>query len=78
MIEQNLRNFKLKSRTAYQKLAEEEQTLMMEISAASDKFEAWENEEPTSDLISAIKRSRPPKGRPPAMRVPQSGAPRNA
>ena len=41
MIEQNLKNFKLKSRATYQKLAEEEQELMAELSALGDKFEAW-------------------------------------
>lgn len=48
MIEQNLKNFKLKSRATYQKLVEEEQQLMAELSANADKFEAWMNE-PTVD-----------------------------
>ena len=41
MIEQNLKNFKLKSRATYQTLAETEQNMMAEISAMEDKFEAW-------------------------------------
>jgi hypothetical protein len=40
-IEQNLKNFKLKSRATYQTLAEQEKDLMAEISALEDKFEAW-------------------------------------
>lgn len=47
MIEQNLKNFKLKSRATYQKLAEEEQELMAELSALGDKFEAWAQEPPS-------------------------------
>ena len=63
MIEQNLKNFKLKSRATYQKLAEEEQELMAELSAAGDKFEAWANE-PSSTPST----KRPPiGGRPPAV-----------
>ena len=63
MIEQNLKNFKLKSRATYQKLAEEEQALMAELSAAGDKFEAWANE-PSSTPST----KRPPiGGRPPAI-----------
>ncbi len=41
MIEQNLKNFKLKSRATYQTLAETEQNMMAEISAMEDKFETW-------------------------------------
>ena len=59
MIEQNLKNFKLKSRATYQQLVEQEQTLMAELSASADKFEAWEAEEPTTS-------KRPPAGRVPA------------
>ena len=40
-IEQNLKNFKLKSRATYQTLSEQEKDLMAEISALEDKFEAW-------------------------------------
>lgn len=62
MIEQNLKNFKLKSRATYQKLAEEEQELMAELSALGDKFEAWAQEPPLS-----APGSKPPaiSGRPP-------------
>lgn len=41
MIEQTLKNFKLKSRATYQTLAEIEQNMMAEISAVEDKFETW-------------------------------------
>ena len=44
MIQQNLKNFKLKSRATYQKLVEEEQELMAELSTLGDKFEAWASE----------------------------------
>ena len=62
MIEQNLKNFKLKSRATYQKLVEEEQELMAELSALGDKFDAWAAEPPTEGVAS----KRPPVGgRPP-------------
>lgn len=62
MIEQNLKNFKLKSRATYQKLVEEEQQLMAELSAASDKFDAWAAE-PSSEMNA----KRPPVGARPPM-----------
>lgn len=40
-IEQNIKNFKLKSKATYQNLVEEEQALAAEISALEDKFETW-------------------------------------
>ena len=63
MIEQNLKNFKLKSRATYQKLVEEEQELMAELSGLSDKFDAWAAEPPTE----SPQAGRPPMagGRPP-------------
>ena len=63
MIEQNLKNFKLKSRATYQKLVEEEQQLMAELSANSDKFDAWAAE-PSSEAVNA---KRPPVGARPPM-----------
>ena len=55
MIEQNLKNFKLKSRANYSSLAEQEQVLMAELSALEDKFEAWAEESQQSTA------SRPPR-----------------
>ncbi len=63
MIEQNLKNFKLKSRATYQKLVEEEQELQAELSALGDKFEAWASE--PSCESSAVARRPPVGGRPP-------------
>ena len=44
-IEQNIKNFKLKSRATYQILHEEEVNLDAELNALADKFERWETEE---------------------------------
>lgn len=45
MVENSLKNFKLKSRSTYQNLAEEEQALDAELSAFETKFDSWEQEE---------------------------------
>ena len=70
MIQQNLKNFKLKSRATYQNLVEEEQELMAELSAAGDKFDAWAAEPPTESPS-----NKPPiGGRPPLMGKGSKGA----
>jgi len=63
MIQQNLKNFKLKSRATYQKLVEEEQDLMAELSTLGDKFEAWVAEPSVESSYSSAK--PPAGGRPP-------------
>ena len=74
MIQQNLKNFKLKSRATYQKLVEEEQELMAELSTLGDKFEAWASE-PSVD--SSTPSSKPPAGgRPPLVSKGGKGAAR--
>jgi hypothetical protein len=40
-IESNLRNFKLKSRTAYEQLADEEQAIWSELSVWDQKFDQY-------------------------------------
>ena len=41
VIEQNLKNFKLKSRTVFEQLVDEEQTLMSEIMMWDQKFDSY-------------------------------------
>jgi hypothetical protein len=41
-VEQNIKNFKLKSRAIYEKLHDEESQLEGELNALADKFESWE------------------------------------
>ena len=41
-VEQNIKNFKLKSRAIYEKLHDEESQLQGELDALADKFESWE------------------------------------
>jgi hypothetical protein len=56
-IEGNLKQFKLKSRTTYQDLAEEEKQLDAELSALEDKFEGWATEAPSNNAPAASKRA---------------------
>ena len=44
VIEQNLKNFKLKSRTIFEQLVDEEQTLMSEILMWDQKFDSYAQE----------------------------------
>ena len=55
-IEQNLKAFKLKSRTAYDQLVDEEQLLMSEMEMWSQKFDAYALEKSSvNDIISGKK-----------------------
>jgi len=52
-----MKNFKLKSRQTYQSLADSEQTMMAELSALEDKFDAWTSE-PTNEEVTHIMKGR--------------------
>ena len=54
--EQNMKNFKLKSRQTYQTLVDSEQTMMAELSALEDKFDAWVSEGPSEEVTNIMKR----------------------
>ncbi len=50
-IESNMKSFKLKERQAYEQLAEEEAAMTAELEMWRDKFQAYENDKGTTEVV---------------------------